>query len=562
VDESGVMFTVDLHWDLFSYSQLRGCADGAVDWAWSEARFEPDHPLGPLWELPEEAMLAFLATHAILDHRFRLILFRDLVEAARRGVDWGRLEAFARRWQLRSTSYLSLLIASRALGAPIDEATLDRFRPDYAQLGWVERLLSTTDLVRFDGHRAHPLNLAVVTSHDRLVDRVWLTMTAPGSFPRWRERVRRQFGAPLATQHRSVVHVLPRDLARGAQTYARALSDGLNPSLNSVTVAMYESEPAGLGPDIGLGLEMGRLRRAGFDPRVMLRLRRLLRSMNPDVVIAHGGEPLKYCAPAVPQSSALVYYKIGSSRALLQNPVRRTLHKLLMGRADLVAAVSPEMVDEAENFFGVPAEKCVYIPNGRDPEVFAPGDNSSGAPVVFVFVGHLARTKRPDVFLRVMAALRDRGLDVKGIVVGDGPMMERVKSMATAEIELLGTRDDVPSILARSDVFVFPSVTEGEGMPGVVIEAGLAGLPVVATRVPGISTVVADGETGFLVDVEDFAGMVDAAERLALDPDLRHALGHAARYRCEREFGLESSIGKWKDVLHALIDRQRSRVAT
>jgi hypothetical protein len=45
VDESGVMFTVDLHWDLFSYSQLRGCADGAVQWAWSEARFVPDHPL-------------------------------------------------------------------------------------------------------------------------------------------------------------------------------------------------------------------------------------------------------------------------------------------------------------------------------------------------------------------------------------------------------------------------------------------------------------------------------------------------------------------------------------
>jgi glycosyltransferase involved in cell wall biosynthesis len=332
--------------------------------------------------------------------------------------------------------------------------------------------------------------------------------------------------------------------------------------MNSVTVAMYESEPAGLGPDIGLGLRMGRLRRAGFDPRVALRLRHLFRDVKPDVVVAHGGEPLKYCAFAVPRSSALIYYKIGSSRELLGNSLRRRFHRYLMSRADLVAAVSPEMVEEAEGFFGVEMEKCVYIPNGRDPAAFIPGERSTGGPVELVFVGHLTRTKRPDVFLRVVRALRERGLDVKGVVVGDGPMMERLENLATSDIELLGTRDDVPSILATSDIFLFPSIAEGEGMPGVVIEAGLAGLPVVATRVPGLSTVVVDGKTGLLVDVDDFAGMVDAAERLAVDADLRHALGQAARHRCEREFGLESSIGKWEAVLSALIDERRAQVTT
>ena len=61
-DPSGVGFNLDLHWDLFSYTQLRGCADGATDWAWEHARLVPDHLLGPIWELPDEARIAFLGT--------------------------------------------------------------------------------------------------------------------------------------------------------------------------------------------------------------------------------------------------------------------------------------------------------------------------------------------------------------------------------------------------------------------------------------------------------------------------------------------------------------------
>ncbi len=51
-DASGLVFNLDLHWDLFSYTQLLGCADGATSWAWDHATPDPGHPLGPLWHLP------------------------------------------------------------------------------------------------------------------------------------------------------------------------------------------------------------------------------------------------------------------------------------------------------------------------------------------------------------------------------------------------------------------------------------------------------------------------------------------------------------------------------
>ena len=148
------------------------------------------------------------------------------------------------------------------------------------------------------------------------------------------------------------------------------------------------------------------------------------------------------------------------------------------------------------------------------------------------------------------------GLDVEGVVVGDGPMLSEITAWPQAlPIEVLGRRSDVPEILSQADVFLFTSLEEGEGMPGVLIEAGFAGLPVVTTEVPGARTVIEDGVTGFVVDVDDLDGFVDAARRLATDPDLRRRMGEAARARCLAEFTLEVSVGVWRDLLTGLIDQ-------
>ncbi len=120
---------------------------------------------------------------------------------------------------------------------------------------------------------------------------------------------------------------------------------------------------------------------------------------------------------------------------------------------------------------------------------------------------------------------------------------------------MLGSRSDVAEVLRGADAFVFPSLPTGEGMPGVLIEAGMSGLPVVATAVPGVRTIVEDGVGGLVVDVDDVDAMVDATARLISSSALRSTMGEAARARCVERFSLDAVAACWLSFLEPLVAR-------
>ena len=140
------------------------------------------------------------------------------------------------------------------------------------------------------------------------------------------------------------------------------------------------------------------------------------------------------------------------------------------------------------------------------------------------------------------------------MLIGDGALRPRLEGPARdAGIELLGSRSDVAELLGRADVMVFPSRPQGEGMPGVLIEGGLSALPIVATDVPGVRTVIDDGTTGFVVDPEDLDGMVAHLALLVDDAGLRRAMGEAARARCTERFGIGAVGALWLRLLTPLL---------
>jgi glycosyltransferase involved in cell wall biosynthesis len=194
-------------------------------------------------------------------------------------------------------------------------------------------------------------------------------------------------------------------------------------------------------------------------------------------------------------------------------------------------------------------------PNGRDPDVFHPRQSDpSDLPPMITFVGALTEGKRPDRFIEVVGALRARGLNFRAQLIGGGPLRDALIGPALAAgVDLLGPRSDVAELLRQADLMAFPSRPAGEGMPGVLIEAGLSGLPVVATDVPGVSTIVANDETGYVVTEDDLPSMVAATARLLEDPALRAAMGRAARQRCMDRFSLEAVAAKWLEVLEPLL---------
>lgn len=348
-----------------------------------------------------------------------------------------------------------------------------------------------------------------------------------------------------------ILHVLPRDLHRGAQVFARALRDQLDgEDQRHRTLTIYGSPVGALDPDHSLALREGLGRRLGFDPRVSRRLRRQLASLGPSVVVAHGGEPLKYCARGLPPGCQLIYYKIGSSQASAHRPLRARWHRWLLHRADAVVAISEDLAAEAVGELGVPAQQVTVIPNGRDPDLYRMADHDTDA-VQLIFIGRLEEAKRPAWFVECVRQLAQRHPGLSAVMVGDGPLLDQVRQDAAGlPIKVMGRRDDVPDLLAASQVLVSPS--EREGMPGVLIEAGFAGLPVVTTEVAGARAVVRDGVTGHIVPGDDVAAVTERTEQLVTDPATRAKMGAAARHHCCQHYSLVVVARAWAETIDQL----------
>ncbi|MGH7102592.1 MAG: glycosyltransferase, partial [Acetobacteraceae bacterium] len=153
--------------------------------------------------------------------------------------------------------------------------------------------------------------------------------------------------------------------------------------------------------------------------------------------------------------------------------------------------------------------------------------------VVVVIVSRLVRAKGYPELLAAVAALPE----VELWVVGERLPSDRGEDLAPLfaasgigpRLKLLGYREDVPALLAAADIFALPS--HFEGLPMVLIEAMLAGLPVVASDIPGTRELVQRGTSGLLVPRGNSAQLTAALADLAQDPARRAAMGEAGRER-------------------------------
>jgi glycosyltransferase involved in cell wall biosynthesis len=186
------------------------------------------------------------------------------------------------------------------------------------------------------------------------------------------------------------------------------------------------------------------------------------------------------------------------------------------------------------------AERTVVIPNAVDVGAIPQARHDGGRPRVLA-VGRLAEPKDALTLVRALAAVP--GHAFSALLVGDGPDRPAVEAEVRRlglqhAVTVAGTRDDVPELLARADVFALSS--RSEGAPVSILEAMAAGLPVVASSVGGVPELVADGETGLLVPPGDPAAMAAALGRLLEDVDLRRRLGAAGRDRALRCFDVRT----------------------
>ena len=348
-----------------------------------------------------------------------------------------------------------------------------------------------------------------------------------------------------------ILHMVAYDVSRGAERYARALVDALNragPETHSM-MTLFRGDESTLRPDHALDVPRGALRALGLDPRVVVRMRGVIRDTRPHSLVAHGGEPAKYAAFAARGLAPYAYLAIGSSHPRLSNPLRRSLRKSYLERAAAIVAVSDALAEEIRREAPSVAGRVRIIPNGRDPQVYRPGPRSRGRAPSILFVGHFDDQKRPMLFVDAIQSVVSAGAGVSATMVGGGPLLEDVGDRAAPlGIRVIGPRDDVPELMRDADLLVVTS-RPPEGLPGVLIEAGLSGLAVVTTDVPGARDVVEDGVTGRVVPVDDELALFSAVADLVSDTGKREEMGRRARERCLARFTIEATVGTWRETL-------------
>jgi glycosyltransferase involved in cell wall biosynthesis len=314
--------------------------------------------------------------------------------------------------------------------------------------------------------------------------------------------------------------------------------------------------------------------RALWDPRPVLRLVAMIRREHIDVVHTHleGADVVG-----------------GAAARLARRPLVSTLHivhewraNLRRGRqvlADAAArwlpqrfiAVSEPVKESHVRRLHLDPATIEVLPNVSLADRSLPDDfdrdavRSTFAPdgsVLLCTVANLIANKK-DVpsLIRALPAVRDAlAREVTLLVVGDGPQRSELEALAGSlgvadVVRFLGYRDDAIQILASSDVLCHATLFEG--MPMVVLEAMALGLPVVATRAPGVTEVIDDGRTGLLVPPRDPAALAAAILRVLAHDDLRERLVSAARTEIASTHNTEAWVARIEAIYEDLARSRR-----
>lgn len=369
----------------------------------------------------------------------------------------------------------------------------------------------------------------------------------------------------------SVLHIIPALPVGGAENLVFHMVRGLDRRRFTPAVCVLgergpmgaEMERAGIEVTaLGLFDTRGRL------IRLVPRLRRLLVERGVRIVhthLYHGNYygRLAAIAAGTPVAVASVHNVYDQVK-----PHRRRVNRWLGRRTDAILAGSEAVRRDILQRDGVPAEKVRILPYGIDLAPYlAPADRQAarqalglppGLPVVGT-VGRLETQKAHDVLLRAFATLRRAGKDAILLVVGDGREREALAALTASfdfgdRVRFLGTRRDLPTVYAAMDVFAFPS--RWEGTPLALIGAMAASVPVVATPVGGVTTVLEDGVTGRLVPVDDVEALAVALADALRDPETSRALAEKGRARAVEKCSVEAMVKGLEALYLELLERK------
>ena len=363
-----------------------------------------------------------------------------------------------------------------------------------------------------------------------------------------------------------IVHVITRLIVGGAQENTILSCEGLHARGHKVTLIS--------GPTIGPeGTLVERARRGGYefveipeliravhpwhDWRALRRLEREFRARNPDVVHTHSSKAgiIARRAAYAARVPRIIHTIHGMSFNRTQPAAVRQLYAWLERRAarysHAILTVADAMIDQSAAAGICPREKMHTVYSGMEVEQFDPAQYSRQATraawgvaddeIVVGTVARLFRKKGYEQLIPIMAKAVQKESRLRFVWIGDGAQRPDYE----AALKRLGLRERtiltglvpparIPELLAGCDILAHTS--QWEGLPRAVVQGLLMRIPATAFAIDGTPEVVLPGQTGYLAELNDLDGFVEALLRLAEDADLRRRLGEAGRQLCLERF--------------------------
>ena len=312
------------------------------------------------------------------------------------------------------------------------------------------------------------------------------------------------------------------------------------------------------------------------DPRGLLRLRRVMRRFQPDIVHSHmtHANILARTVRLVCKTPVLVctlhglkMHKVkgGSTR------LREFAHRLTDPLADLTTTICRAAANSYVLNRSVPAAKIQVLPNGVDTNRYRPDaqvralvrrDLGVESAFVWLAAGRLEKPKDYGTMIRAFALVLAGGAGAVLLICGNGSLQPEMTQLAqelgiAGHIRFLGLRRDIPELMNAADGYLMSSETEG--LPMVLLQASATGLPIVATNVGGNPEVIEDLRTGFIVPAGEPDSFADAMNRLAALPvQKRRSMGLAGRANTVAKFDSKHVFDRWVELYGDLLTTRGS----
>ncbi len=358
-----------------------------------------------------------------------------------------------------------------------------------------------------------------------------------------------------------ILHLISSGGMYGAEAVILNLSQGLIAQGDESEIAVFENLP-----HPNLDLQAAAVRRSipthivtchgQLDLSLPGRIRDLAQLIGADVVHAHGYKADLYAWAALRNASIPI---LSTCHNWIETtaPLRAYgwIDRRILRSFAAVVAVSQDVYGRLLSA-GFAANRLTRIANGVDTRPFlahtpAGRSQQTASPLIVGFVGRLSPEKGPDLFLQAAARVLKELPSIRFQLIGDGPDRSSLEQLAQTlgiqdQVAFLGRKDSMPGVYASLDLLV--SSSRQEGLPMSLLEAMASSLPIVATSVGEVPSLISAHETGLLVPPSDVDALTSAIRTLLADPALRQQLGTSARDLVESSFSAARMTRHYTEV--------------